>query len=83
VRSTFYCISCKSGYTDFQQLVAKTLHGIGHQYEQCRDKGYWAVALYCKACDMPVYTRLKHLVKEQQLAFTRHNKKGKKTNGKS
>jgi len=78
VRSTFYCLSCKTGYENFHDLVVKTLHGIRHNYEHCAEKGYWAVAMYCKGCDMPVFTKLKHLVPEQQAAFRRHNKKERK-----
>jgi len=82
VRSTFFCTSCKTGYTKFEQLEAKELHGVRHRYGELASNGFWSVALYCKKCDMPVYTRLKHLVREQQSAFRRHNAKIRRTHGK-
>ena len=81
MRSTFFCLKCKSGMNKFSELDAKTLHGIRHGYSELEDQGFWAIALYCKRCDIPVYTKLKHLVKEQKAAFRRHNKKKEKSYG--
>lgn len=83
MRSTFYCLSCKTGFNKFEEVKAITLHGIKHQDPQIAEIGYWAVAFHCLTCDAPVYTDLRHLVAEQRLAFRRWNAKRKKRNGKS
>lgn len=80
MRSTFYCLSCKTGTDKLNETVAKELHGIPHRYSEVAQKGYWAVGLYCKNCDMPLYVRKPHLIEEQRLAFRRHNKKKEKLN---
>jgi len=83
VRSTFFCLSCKTGYNNFDEVKAITLHGIEHQDPDVANKGFWAVAFHCSTCDAPVYTGLKHLVTEQRLAFRRWNAKRRKKNGKT
>ena len=83
MRSTFYCISCKKGTNDIYATTAKEMYGVTHDYTELADKGFWSIGLYCKNCDRPLYVRKKHLVKAQQAAFRRHNKKKEKTDGKN
>ena len=83
MRSTCFCISCKSGFASTNDVSWKALHGIPHYYTVCADKGFTAVAGYCPTCNTPLYTKLKHLIREQQFAFKRHNAKRKVKNGTS
>ena len=83
MRSTFYCLACKTGTNNINETKAKELHGIPHRLSEIAEKGYWAVGLYCKGCDTPLYVRRPHLIEEQRLAFRRHNKKKEKSDGKN
>jgi len=80
VRSTFFCIACKSGH-DWHTVLCKHLHGIPHSDTLIADKGFTACALYCPDCQSPLYTRVKHLIREQQFAFKRWNAKRRVKDG--
>jgi hypothetical protein len=81
VRSTFFCVTCKRGMS-LADADFETLYGLPHAYEKIREEGFpWAMAAYCPTCKTPLFTRRKHLIREQRVAFKRHNGKARKKNG--
>lgn len=75
MRSSFFCISCKAGYASVNDVKWNDLHGVPHSYQSCADKGFNAVCAYCPKCSAPVFTKLKHMIREQKFAYKRYNAK--------